>query len=345
MANEGMQLHRLSAQEQVFAKGDLVFLFKDCFTVHNFACNKTFRTYAEKGQVDIKPVAVRANVDLRAYEAYDASRCKAKMQIAEIEWPTRLDPTARIIFKPQSLFENALNNVVDLTLMSRMLQTNAAHIKRLKIRMALGARVPGSAQMEPQYDHIKMFLEAFAKCTAVETLTIEQSDHVAKEAKLSSVQFRMFQILQNMKDLKVLDFNGNVTLDAIGVDLEDNVRHNLSLVDFLPRSVCEFNEGWSDAQDVQVGRPFGIPEGYATGDAQPQGLVSRSEENRDAQQFLDLASGLLGDFQAGPEHESHHAFWFFGCVRTERCGERQYGGCDCHAPLPVHGAGLCHRGS
>lgn len=267
MANEGMQLHRLSAQEQVFAKGDLVFLFKDCFTVHNFACNKTFRTYAEKGQVDIKPVVVRANVDLREYEAYDASPRKAKLQIAEIEWPTRLDPTAHLdmiafIFHPQRLLENAVKNVADLTLMAKMLQTHAAHIKRLKIRMALGVRVPSSAQTEPQYEHIKMFLEAFAKCTALETLTIEQSDHVAKEAKLSSVQFRMFHILQNMKELKVLDFNGNVTLDAFGVDPEDNVRHNLSLVDFLPRSVCEFKmRDGPTPRTFKWADPLGFPRG------------------------------------------------------------------------------------
>lgn len=42
MVKEGIQLCRMSAQDQVFAKGDLVFLFKDCFTVHNFACSKKF---------------------------------------------------------------------------------------------------------------------------------------------------------------------------------------------------------------------------------------------------------------------------------------------------------------
>jgi hypothetical protein len=105
MVKGGMQLQRLSVQDQVFAKGDLVFLFKDCFTVHNFAYSKKFDRYARKGELDIKPVAVRANMNMSEYEAYDASRRKVKMKISDIEWPTGLDPTApldlvRIIVEP-----------------------------------------------------------------------------------------------------------------------------------------------------------------------------------------------------------------------------------------------------
>jgi hypothetical protein len=267
MVKEGMQLCRMSAQDQVFAKGDLVFLFKDCFTVHNFACSKKFRRYAQKGELDIKPVAVRADMNMREYEAYDASRRKVKLKISDIEWPLRLDPTApfdliRIILEPERLFENAVMHVVDLRLMAKMLETHAAHLKRLKIRMALAVQLSDNVHEEPQYHHIQMFLTALAKCTAMETLIIEQSDHVAKDVKLHAVQFRMFGILQNMNALKVLDYNGNMTVDAFAVDPEDDVRHNLTVIDFLPRSLCELvvRDGvtprlskWSDPLGFSLG--------------------------------------------------------------------------------------------
>ena len=65
-----------------------------------------------------------------------------------------------------------------------------------------------------------------------------------------------------MKELKVLDFNGNVTLDAFGVDPEDNVRHNLSLVDFLPRSVCEFKmRDGPTPRTFKWADPLGFPRG------------------------------------------------------------------------------------
>jgi hypothetical protein len=244
MVEGGMQLQRLSAQDQVFVKGDLVFLFKDCFTVHNFACSKKFVRHARNGELDIKPVAVRANMNMREYEAYDASRRKVKLKISDIEWPTGLDPTApldlvRIILEPQRLFENAVMHVVNLRLMANMLETHAAHLKRLKIRMALRVNLSGNVQDEAQYEHIQMFLTALAKCTGMESLIIEQSDHVSKDVQVETVQFRMFQILQNMNALKVLDYNGNMTVDAFAVNPEDNVKHNLTVIDFLPPSLCE----------------------------------------------------------------------------------------------------------
>lgn len=262
----GKQLQMMSAQEQVLSKGDLVFLFKDCFTVGNFACNKTFLTHARKEQIDIKPVAVRADIDLVAYEA-SRRKGNVKLKISHLEWPTRLDPTAPInligiITGPQRLFEHAVQQVLDLRILSRMLETHAAHLKLLKVRMALSVELSDDVDEEPQYEHIHMFLSALAKCTGMETLMIEQSDHVAKDAKLSAVQFRMFANLRHMKALKVLDYNGNMTMDAFGVDPTDNVRHNLTIIDFLPRSLCELvvRDGaaprcfkWSDAMGFSMG--------------------------------------------------------------------------------------------
>lgn len=266
MVEAGIQLHMLSAQEQVFAKGDLVFLFKDCFTVRNFACSKTFLAYARKEQMDIKPVAVRANMDLVAYEA-SRRKDKVKLKISHIEWPPRLDPTSvldliGIITEPQRFFAFAVQHLVDLRVMARMLETHAAHLKHLKIRMALSVEVLDNVHDEAKHEHIHMFLTAFAKCTGMETLTIEQSDHVAKDVKLHAVQFRMFRIIQTMEELKVLDYNGNMTVDAFGVDPADDVRHNLTMIDFLPRSLCELvvRDGaaprlfkWTDAMGFSMG--------------------------------------------------------------------------------------------
>jgi hypothetical protein len=61
-----MQRKTISARDEFFTNGDLVFLLKGCFTKDKYALNRRFLQFAKRKQMHITPVAVRANVDLES---------------------------------------------------------------------------------------------------------------------------------------------------------------------------------------------------------------------------------------------------------------------------------------
>jgi hypothetical protein len=241
--------HQSAAKDEVFANGDLVYLFKDCFTKNNFALNKKFLRFAIRKQIDIKPVAVRANVDLHACS--EASYGLVPLKICDIEWPTYTDPTAEYDLMDFLLeqydpvkFQAAVNRIRTLKTMARIIDTHAPHIRRLRVHMSLNVGLDYDPENAFLYEHINRFFAALEKCTAIESLTIVQTDYVAKDAKLATVQCRLFRIINSMQNLKVLDFSGNMTIEADGLTQHGNnpgTNHmnQLTMLDYLPPSLRE----------------------------------------------------------------------------------------------------------
>ena len=244
-----MQLQVLAARDEVFASGDLVYLLKDCFTKTNFALNKAFVRFAKKNLMDIRPVAVCAHVHMSALHTavHAFQHGRNSLKICDIEWPVHVDPTEHPTanFDVVSYFTEPIKHIVawrrriiDLTLMTHMLNVHAAHVRRLKIRMALDVLLSDATDSDPVYEAMNNFLAALSRCTAMETLTIVQTDYSDKDAKQTTVQCRLFHIINTMQNLKVLDFNGNMTVEAAGVSAE-GVATQLTLFDYLPPSLCE----------------------------------------------------------------------------------------------------------
>ena len=244
-----MQQPFLTAKDQVFASGDLVYLLKDCFTKNTFALNKKFVRFAKKNQIDIKPVSVRANVDLPAYrEASHAIFMPFK--ICDLEWPTHTDPTAEFDLMDFLLqqydplkFQAAVHRIAVLKTMTSMMDAHAPHIRHLHVHMSLNVSLEYPYANASLYEHINRFFTVLEKCTAIEKLTIVQTDYAAKDAKLTTVQCRLFRIINTMQNLKVLDFNGNMTIEGDGIthdgSLDTHHTNQLTLCDYLPASLRE----------------------------------------------------------------------------------------------------------
>ena len=242
----GMQRQFSSAMNEVFASGDLVYLFKDCFTLRKCALNRKFLRFARRKQMDVVPVAVRANVDPFKYQKAIYGRIPFK--VCDIDWPARLDPTVDLaadfdilshFIDPEKSYTQMLHRKMELHIMIKMLDTHAADIRRLKIRMSLAVEMVDGGENDSL--DLNRFMKALAKCTAMETLTIVQTDHVAQDASLTTVQCRLFDIIKTMHQLKVLDFCGNMTIDAVNATLDDtnNTQNQLTMIDYLPPSLCE----------------------------------------------------------------------------------------------------------
>ena len=249
-----MQRQFLTAKDEVFANGDLVYLFKCCFTVRKFALNKKFMRFARRNQVDIVPVAVRGNVNLRKLQK--ASYASVQLPVCDIEWPADIDPTidankivginfdvnsiANFVVNFSAAAADAAENMHKIRIMTKMLDMQAAAVRRLQIRMSLDTEL--HADVDPIVDeHIHNFLNALAKCTGMETLIITETNHVAKNANLNSIQCKVFEIIKTMHKLKVLDFCGNMTLDAPNpiIDTTHGTQNQLTMIDYLPASLSE----------------------------------------------------------------------------------------------------------
>jgi hypothetical protein len=249
------------AIDEVFGNGDLLKKLKDCFTKDTFILCRAAVRFARNNQMDIIPVAVRANVDLLAYQ--QASWGDIKLRICDIEWPTRIDPTFNMYSDKSMIdllhcqdsdakFKADVHRVKELSIMTKMLEANAADLRRLKIHMSLDVELSQDAEKAPLFKHINNFLKALAKCTAVKSLTIVQSDHVEKNATFKSVQFALFKIIETMQ-LESLDFNGNMTIHE-GLNV-------MSLPDFIPPSLRKLivRDGaeprmfkWNDAGGISL---------------------------------------------------------------------------------------------
>jgi hypothetical protein len=221
------------AIDEVFGNGDLLKKLKDCFTKDTFILCRAAVRFAKNNQMDIKPVAVRANVDLLAYN--QALLGGIKLRICDIEWPARLDPTfdmysdenlMDLLLGPDrdARFKADVYRITELRIMTKMLVTHAGDLRHLKIHMSLDVELSDDVERAPQFKYINKFLQALAKCTALETLTSVQGGHVEKNATIKTVQFEFFMISEKMR-LEVLDFNGNMTIDVGDTE---------SLIDHIP---------------------------------------------------------------------------------------------------------------
>jgi hypothetical protein len=225
------------AIDEVFGNGDLLKKLKDCFTKDTFILCKAVVRFARNNQMDIIPVAVRANVDLLAYQ--QASFGSMNLKVCDIEWPTRIDPTFNMysdenlklcssVLAIKQMHQADVHRVKELSIMTKMLEAHAGDLRRLKIHMSLDVELSKDADKAPLYKHINNFLKALAKCTAMKSLTIVQSDHFEKNATVNSVQLALFKIIKTMQ-LESLDFDGNMTIHA-GLNV-------MSLPDFIPPSL------------------------------------------------------------------------------------------------------------
>jgi hypothetical protein len=149
-------------------------------------------------------------------------------------------------------FKADVHRITELSIMTQMLEAHAADLRRLKIHMSLDVELSNDADKAPLYKHINNFLKALAKCTAIKSLTIVQSDHVEKNATVKSVQLALFKIIKTMQ-LESLDFNGNMTIHA-GLNV-------MSLPDYIPPSLCKLivRDGveprmfkWYDADGISL---------------------------------------------------------------------------------------------
>jgi hypothetical protein len=132
-----------------------------------------------------------------------------------------------------AMFEANVQRMTEMRIMIKMLEAHAADLRRLKIHMSLDVELSGDVAKALLYKDINNFLKALAKCTAVKSLTIVQSDHVEKNATIHSVQMALFKIIERMQ-LDILDFNGNMTTHA---NVSTLPVHVLSLPDYIPPSL------------------------------------------------------------------------------------------------------------
>jgi hypothetical protein len=124
---------------EVFGDKELLHVyFRDCFTAKNFAFNKAARRSAAAGHLQIKPVAVRENIDFAAYRQYLAGDLAGKLRVCDMQWPRHLDPTAKV---PESALVEEDAEKPDVVLMTEMLSTNAPHIRRLLLCMSLAVEI------------------------------------------------------------------------------------------------------------------------------------------------------------------------------------------------------------
>ena len=234
-----------SMAAEVFGDKELLHAyFRNCFTVKNFGFNRAARSNAAAGHLEIKPVAVRGNVNLDAYRQYMAGSLAGKLRVCHMDWPTHLDPTAKV--PPDALLDNG--EKPDVVLMTEMLSTNAPYMRHLFLHMSLAVDIlylyPGIDAVACDdflwpYEHINRFLDALTYCAGLETLIIEQKDFVAHNARRHSVQVKVLEIIKEMKHLWYLHWNGNMIEDRFLNVVQDNVVRRMTICDYLPPSLME----------------------------------------------------------------------------------------------------------
>lgn len=209
---------------EVFGDKELLHVyFANCFTVRNFCFNRAARRSAAAGHLQIKPVAVRAKIDLAAYRQYLAGALAGKLRVCYMDWPRHLDPTAKV--PPSALLKDD-DEKSDVVLMTEMLSANAPHLRCLLLSMSLavdidylydGVDVVACPDVLWPYSRISHFLHALSLCGALEKLSISQTDYVAKNARMHTVQVKVMEIVKEMEHLTYLYWNGNMTENILSV--------------------------------------------------------------------------------------------------------------------------------
>jgi hypothetical protein len=220
----------------------LVDLKVKCFTVKNFAVDRAMVERVAKGLVAID-VAVAQNINMQKYREYLAGRLAGRFRVVAIDWHPLLDPTAE---RPTAWVEGG-DAESDVELMIKMLRANVAHVKKLSVRAHLDVDVSDPPNILFSCANAVGFLEALSKCSALESLSVVQRDYKWTYAERHSVQVKMLEIVQKMKTLKHLSWNGNMTENRFSLIDHEEGLIRCTICDYMPRNLvslclCDGNE-------------------------------------------------------------------------------------------------------
>ena len=264
LAKEGATAKTPEAVRTVFGHPDLVRLFTKCWTIRNYYVNRATRAWAISGNIEIEPVLFRG--DVAGYES--AARHGAMeplltlIRIGVMVWPPDIDPTAVpdvVALSEGCAYHRSKRHRV--TWMEMLMSMHAAHIRRLSVHMSLcldlsPLRTPGMDVNELglawKYEPAKNFLATLAKCTAIEYLSIEQRDYVPHNAERDTVQVKVLELVQKMKGLDTLEWNGNLAAYhkcLLHLPIEKRIG---SICDYLPDSIRELyiKDGTDPRMDI-----------------------------------------------------------------------------------------------
>ncbi len=233
---------RMSAE--VFGDKELLHeYFSDCFTVNNFIFNKAAVRSAAAGHLQIKPVAVRENIDLAKYRQYLAGDLAGKLRVCDMQWPRHLDPTAKV---PAADLLKDDDEKPDVVLMTEMVIANAPHLRCLLLCTSLAVEIDylhddvdvvANPDVLLPYSRTNHFLHALSLCGVLEQLGISQTDYVGKNARAHTVQVKVMEIVKEMKHLTYLFWNGNMTEQIRRVN--GRVAGRWTICEYLPPSLEE----------------------------------------------------------------------------------------------------------
>jgi len=218
----------------------LVDLKVKCFTVKNFAVDHAMVERVAKGLVAID-VAVAQNMNMARYREHLAGRMAGRFQVVAIDWHPLFDPTAE---RPTALVEAGdeesgaeLMIWSDAELMIGMLRANVAHVKKLKVHAQLDVDLSEPPNFLFSCANAVAFLEALSRCSALESLSVVQTDYKWKYAERHSVQVKMLEIVQKMKTLKHLSWNGNMTENRFSLLDQEEGLIRCTICDYMPSNL------------------------------------------------------------------------------------------------------------
>jgi hypothetical protein len=247
----------------VFRQVDIVKQFKTCWRIRTYYINRATRAWALAGDIEIEPVLFRGNLDGYEWAAgrrghLGPSRAEplfTRIRIGAMVWPPDTDPTASMdVIAMSERFPIALALRHRVTWMELLMNMHAAHIRHLSVRMSLcldlsPLHTPGmdvnALGLGWKYERAKDFLAAFAQCTAIEQLSIEQSDYVQNgyySTDMHTVQVKVLELIKKMQGLRSLEWNGNTVScrqNLAGAAHFQISERKGSLCDFLGPSVRE----------------------------------------------------------------------------------------------------------
>lgn len=260
--------------KKVFRQVHLVTQFKKCWRIRNYYLNKATRAWAIAGDIEIEPVLFRGNVDAFKTAALSVPRepLIPRIRIGAMVWPHDIDPTSFPPCDEGPSIARAWRHKFNWLVSFMDNTAHAQHIRSLSVRMSLRHDLsplytPGidvnALGLGWKYDPAKIFLAAFAKCTAIEHLSIEQSDYVAQtaaqNAEQNTVQVKLLELVQKMEGLISVEWNGNMVVYHQFSNKSDN--RVGSIFDYIGNPVRElyFKDGpeprmetWQDPAGISL---------------------------------------------------------------------------------------------
>lgn len=254
---------------EVFRQVELVKQFKKCWRIRNYYVNRATRAWAISGEIEMEPVLFRGDVD-----AFKAAALSVPMeplihriQIGAFVWPTDIDPTSFPPCDKGPSVARAWRHKFNWLVSFMENTSHAQHIRSLSVRMSMRFDLsqlytPGmdvnATGLGWKYEPAKLFLAALAQCTAIEHLSIEQSDYAQHNADRHTVQVKVQELIKKMQGLRTLEWNGNTV--SYRRYLTDDERRG-SLFDYLGPSVRELYikdgpeprmDAWRDLYGIQA---------------------------------------------------------------------------------------------